>query len=57
MSGAVRVLLDDDGLTISDPGDFWLTGSQIFRLMKGVQESLAGRIAILHLSSLSQQAL
>lgn len=38
-----------------DPGDFWLTGSQIFRLMKGVQESLAGRIAILHLSPLSQQ--
>ena len=23
-------------------GDFWLTGSQIFDLMKGVQESLAG---------------
>lgn len=38
-----------------NPGDFWLTGSQIFRLMKGVQESLAGRIAILHLSPLSQQ--
>lgn len=38
-----------------DPGDFWLTGSPIFRLMKGVQESLAGRIAILHLSPLSQQ--
>ena len=24
-----------------NPGDFWLTGSQIFRLMQGVQESLA----------------
>ena len=24
------------------PGDFWLTGSQVFKLMKGVQESLAG---------------
>ena len=37
------------------PGEFWLTGSQIFRLMEGVQESLAGRVAILHLSPLSQQ--
>ena len=27
-------------------GDFWLTGSQKFHLMKGVQESLAGRVAI-----------
>ena len=35
-------------------GDFWLTGSQIFNLMKGVQESLAGRVAVLSLSSLSQ---
>ena len=30
-----------------NPGDFWLTGSQIFKLMKGVQESLAGRVAVL----------
>lgn len=36
------------------PGDFWLTGSQIFKLMHGVQESLAGRIAVLSLTSLSQ---
>lgn len=36
-------------------GDFWLTGSQIFRLMKGVQESLAGRVALLHMSPLSQR--
>lgn len=36
-------------------GDFWLTGSQLFKLMKGVQESLAGRVALLHLSPLSQQ--
>ena len=35
------------------PGDFWLTGSQIFRLMQGVQESLAGRVALLHMSPLS----
>lgn len=38
-----------------NPGDFWLTGSQIFRLMQGVQESLAGRVALLHLSPLSQR--
>ena len=37
------------------PGDFWLTGSQIYRLMRGVQESLAGRVALLHLSPLSQR--
>ena len=35
-------------------GDFWLTGSQVFSLMRGVQESLAGRVALLSLSSLSQ---
>jgi predicted AAA+ superfamily ATPase len=34
-------------------GAFWLTGSQKYRLMKGVQESLAGRIAILDLLGLS----
>ena len=37
------------------PGDFWLTGSQLFRLMQGVQESLAGRVALLHMSPLSQR--
>jgi predicted AAA+ superfamily ATPase len=35
-------------------GDFWLSGSQIFRLMRGVQESMAGRVALLHLLPLSQ---
>ena len=38
-----------------NPGDFWMTGSQLFKLMDGVRESLAGRVALLHLSSLSQQ--
>ena len=33
-------------------GDFWMTGSQLFKLMDGVQESLAGRVALLHLSPL-----
>lgn len=37
------------------PGAFWMTGSQIFRLMRGVRESLAGRVALLHLSPLSQR--
>ena len=37
-----------------EPGAFWLIGSQVFKLMKGVQESLAGRVAVLSLTSLSQ---
>ncbi len=36
------------------PGAFWLTGSQAFKLMEGVQESLAGRVAVLSMTSLSQ---
>ena len=36
------------------PGDFWLTGSQVFKLMDGVQESLAGRVCLLHMSPMSQ---
>ena len=35
-------------------GDFWLTGSQVFKLMSWIQESLAGRVAVLSLTSLSQ---
>lgn len=35
-------------------GAFWLTGSQQFQLMKGVSESLAGRVAVLNLLGLSQ---
>ena len=34
-------------------GLFWLTGSQKFHLMQGVQESLAGRVAIIDLLGLS----
>ena len=34
--------------------DFWLTASQVFKLMRGVQESLAGRVAVLSMTSLSQ---
>lgn len=36
------------------PSSFWLTGSQPFKLMELAQESLAGRIAVIHLPTLSQ---
>lgn len=35
------------------PGLLWLTGSQQFDMMKNVTESLAGRVAILHLQGIS----
>lgn len=47
----IKILVDKN----HRPGDFWLTGSQIFKLMDGVQESLAGRVALLHMAPLSQQ--
>ena len=34
-------------------GNYWLTGSQKFHLMKNVTESLAGRVAIINLEGLS----
>jgi predicted AAA+ superfamily ATPase len=36
------------------PGMFWLTGSQQFHLMKGVSESLAGRVGVVELLGLSR---
>ncbi len=36
-------------------GRFWLTGSQQFRLMSGVSETLAGRVAILSLLGLTNR--
>lgn len=36
------------------PGTFWLTGSQAFKMMELAQESLAGRVALLHMPALSQ---
>lgn len=47
----IKIYIDEH----HNPGDFWMTGSQVFRLMEGVQESLAGRVAILHMSPLSQR--
>ncbi len=37
------------------PGAFWLTGSQPFRLMRLAGESLAGRVAVLHMDALSRR--
>ena len=34
-------------------GDFWLTGSQAFHMMKNISESLAGRVGIVNLLGLS----
>ena len=36
------------------PGDIWLSGSQIVKLMENVQESLAGRVGILKMNTFSQ---
>lgn len=38
-------------------GLYWLTGSQQFELMRGVSESLAGRIGVFELGGLSQSEL
>lgn len=46
----VKIAIDNGAA----PGAFWLTGSQAFKLMELAQESLAGRVAILHMTSLSQ---
>jgi Predicted ATPase (AAA+ superfamily) len=37
------------------PGSCWLTGSQPFHLMKGVSESLAGRVGVVQLLGLSRK--
>ncbi|MBM4346218.1 MAG: ATP-binding protein [Deltaproteobacteria bacterium] len=36
-------------------GQFWLSGSQPFHLMRGVSESLAGRVVLVELQGLSRQ--
>src|SRR5260221_14298080 len=37
------------------PGAFWLTGSQQFSLMRGITETLAGRVAIVNLLGFSRR--
>ncbi len=46
---AIKLMADRN----PSPGGFWLTGSQSFPLMKGVSESLSGRVAILNLLGFS----
>jgi predicted AAA+ superfamily ATPase len=45
----IKIIVDRN----QNPGDFILTGSQIFSLMKGVRESLTGRLGILNLQGFS----
>jgi len=49
----IKILIDKG----AEPGSYWLTGSQAFHLMELAQESLAGRAAIIHMSSLAQSEL
>lgn len=49
----LKVRIDRD----RSPGRFLLTGSQIFPLMQGVSESLAGRCAVLNLHTLARAEL
>lgn len=47
----IKMVVDRD----RKPGLFWLTGSQQFHLMRGVSESLAGRVGIVQLLGLSRR--
>lgn len=47
----IKVLCDAS----EETGLFWLTGSQQYRMMRRVRETLAGRVGILELYSLSQR--
>ena len=46
----IKIAIDNG----APPSSFWLTGSQAFRMMELARESLAGRTAVIHLSTLSQ---
>ncbi len=51
----MKKIVDEKALAGEDnAGMFWLTGSEKFAMMKDVSESLAGRIAVFDMSSLSQ---
>lgn len=47
----IKIAVDAD----TTPGAYWLTGSQQFHMMKGVTESLAGRVAIISLLGFSNR--
>ncbi len=50
----MKKIVDQKALSGEDNnGMYWLTGSQKFKMMKDVSESLAGRIAVFDMSSLS----
>ena len=51
----IKKIVDERALKGEDNGGmFWLTGSQKFRMMKGISESLAGRVAVFDMSGLTQ---
>lgn len=45
----IKIYVDEH----KNKGDFWLTGSQMFHLMKNVSESLAGRVGVINMLGLS----
>jgi len=47
----IKIICDES----EEKGLFWITGSQQYQMMKQVRETLAGRIGILNLYSLSQR--
>ncbi len=49
----IKMNVDKSG----ERGDYWLTGSQMFHMMKNVSESLAGRVGIIYLLGLSNSEL
>lgn len=49
----IKIAIDNG----AKPGSYWLTGSQSYRLMDLAKESLAGRVALLNLTTLSQHEL
>ena len=47
----IKIMCDES----EERGLFWLTGSQQYRMMKNIRDTLAGRIGILELYSLSKE--
>lgn len=47
----IKKIVDEKNIN----GQFWLTGSQQFSLIKNIQESLAGRVAVLSILGLSRK--
>ena len=54
----IKKIVDAKALSGDDASSmFWLTGSQQFRMMKSISETLAGRVAIFPFSSFAQSEL